>query len=301
MNKKILIIGSCGFIGKHLCSYFKTLGYKVFGADIIIKEEKDYFILNAENANFLHLFISNTFEICINASGAANVNLSFNYPQLDFNLNTSNVLHILDAIRTHNPDCKFINFSSAAVYGNPNLLPIKEDSKLSPISPYGFHKMYSEFICKEFYDLYNIKTISLRVFSVYGEGLKKQIFWDLHNKIINTENNEIIIFGNGSESRDFIYINDLLEAVYLILLNLKFEGQQVNIANGEEIFINDAVGKFIELNNKKIDVKYDNKGLSGNPKNWIADISVIKSIGYEKKFDLNKGLTNYINWLNEQD
>lgn len=301
MNKKILIIGSCGFIGKHLCSYFKTLGYKVFGADIIIKEEKDYFILNAENANFLHLFISNTFEICINASGAANVNLSFNYPQLDFNLNTSNVLHILDAIRTHNPDCKFINFSSAAVYGNPNLLPIKEDSKLSPISPYGFHKMYSEFICKEFYDLYNIKTISLRVFSVYGEGLKKQIFWDLHNKIINTENNEIIIFGNGSESRDFIYINDLLEAVYLILLNLKFEGQQVNIANGEEIFINDAVGKFIELHNRKIGVKYDNKGLSGNPKNWIADISVIKSIGYEKKFDLNKGLTNYINWLNEQD
>jgi UDP-glucose 4-epimerase len=301
MDKKILIIGSCGFIGKHLCGYFKTLGYKVFSADIIIKEEKDYFILTAENANFFHLFMANTFDICINASGAANVNLSFNYPQLDFNLNASNVLNILDAIRTHNPDCKFVNFSSAAVYGNPSLLPIKEDCKLSPISPYGYHKMYSEFICKEFYDLYNIKTISLRVFSVYGEGLKKQIFWDLHNKIINSNNNEIIIFGNGSESRDFIYINDLLEALYLILLNLKFEGQQVNIANGEEIYINVAVEKYIELHNKNINVKYDNKGLSGNPKNWIADISVIKSIGYEKKFDLNKGLTNYINWLNEQN
>jgi dTDP-glucose 4,6-dehydratase/UDP-glucose 4-epimerase len=300
MDKKILIIGSCGFIGKHLCKYFKTLGYKVFCADIIIKEEKDYFILNSENTNFVHLFMANTYEICINASGAANVNLSFNYPQLDFNLNTSNVLHILVAIQTHNPDCKFVNFSSAAVYGDPNLLPIREHSKLSPISPYGYHKMYSEFICKEFYDLYNVKTISLRVFSVYGEGLKKQIFWDLHDKIINSDNNEILILGNGSESRDFIYINDLLEALKLIIFNLKFEGQQVNIANGEEIFIKDAVEKFIGLHNKKINVKYDNKGLSGNPKNWIADISVIKNIGYEKKFDLNNGLTNYINWLNEE-
>lgn len=299
--KKFLIIGSCGFIGNHISEYFKNLGHDVYTADILIKKEQNYFILNSESSNFSDLFNLIKFDVCINASGAANVNLSFDYPELDFNLNTSNVYKLLTAIKTYNPNCKFINFSSAAVYGDPKILPIKESFAPSPISPYGFHKYYSEIICEEFFNIYNIQTISLRVFSVYGEGLKKQLFWDLHKKIENSKNQQISILGSGKESRDFIYIHDLLQVLNLIITNLNFLGQRVNVANGEEIFINDAVELFIKIFNKPIQVNYDNHGLVGNPKNWIADISLLKQLGYIKRSNLSDGLTNYINWLNENN
>lgn len=299
--KKFLIIGSGGFIGNHISLYFKNLGYDVYTADILIKEEPNYFILNSESSNFSDLFNLIKFDVCINASGAANVNLSFEYPELDFNLNTTNVYKLLSAIRTYNPNCKFINFSSAAVYGDPKILPIKESFSPRPISPYGFHKHYSEIICEEFFNIYKIQTISLRVFSVYGEGLKKQLFWDLHKKIKNSNNLQISILGNGKESRDFIYINDLLQVLNLIITKLNFQGQRINVANGEEILISDAVEMFIKIVKKPIQINYDNEGLVGNPKNWIADISILKQLGYIKKYNLSDGLTNYINWLNENN
>ena len=111
---------------------------------------------------------------------------SFKDPLFDFNLNVFNVFKILEAIKLFNDKCKFVNLSSAAVYGNPDILPIIETSTILPISPYGFHKSISETIVKEYYSVYKIQSISLRVFSVYGEYLKKQLFWDLYNKILNS-------------------------------------------------------------------------------------------------------------------
>ena len=94
-------------------------------------------------------------------------------------LNVSNVFKQLDAIRKFQPGCKYINLSSAAVYGNPESLPISEDHHLDPISPYGNHKKMAEEVCADFYTNYRIPTCSLRIFSAYGAGLQKQLFWDL--------------------------------------------------------------------------------------------------------------------------
>jgi dTDP-glucose 4,6-dehydratase/UDP-glucose 4-epimerase len=209
-ENKILIIGSNGFIGSNAEKFFSKRGYDVYSSDIQNSINKKYFKFDSNNPNFEILFNSIKFDFCINATGAANVSNSFNNPLIDFNLNVFNVIKILDAIRLYNPTCKFINFSSAAVYGNPILLPIKEDDTLQPISPYGFHKMYSEKICEEYYKLFQIKTVSLRLFSVFGENLKKQIFWDLYTKVIETNNDLITLNGEGNESRDFIYIFDFI-------------------------------------------------------------------------------------------
>lgn len=297
MNENILIIGSEGFIGKNATAFFKNLEYNVYGADVFDISLDNYFIVDDVSADFTTIFSEIKFDICINMSGAANVSHSLQEPFFDFKLNVVNVIKILDAIRLFSPVCKFINFSSAAVYGNPMILPIKEESSTCPISPYGYHKFYSENILKEYYEIYKIPTLSLRVFSVYGEGLKKQLFWDLNNKFKSNFNNEIVLSGDGSETRDFIYIKDLLKAVVLIINKIKFEGQKINIANGEEIKISDAVNIFRYLIKSNAQIEYNNEVREGDPKNWKADISIIKTLGYKPDFSMKMGLQNYIKWL----
>lgn len=296
----ILILGSEGFIGSNAVKFFKKKGYKVTCADIILKEEDDYILINPELPSFSSVFLNSSYDVCLNATGAANVQLSFAHPGFDFILNTANVYSILDSIRLYNSNCKFINLSSAAVYGNPPVLPVVENTITKPLSPYGFHKLYSEQICKEFNALYDIETISLRIFSAYGENLKKQLFWDL-NKKINNSNGVIELFGTGKETRDFIYIQDLLEAVSLVIIKANFDGGVINIGSGIESTIEEAVKIFIKCLNIKVTTDFMGNTKKGDPLNWRADISFLKSIGFQPYFNLEQGLKNYVKWLEEKE
>ena len=297
MNNKLLIIGSEGFIGKNAMLFFEEQGYDVYGADIFTREGNKYFLLDGEKSDFQKIFMQQRFQLCINASGMANVGLSFEDPIRDFSSNVSNVLNMLESIKKYNPECKFINFSSAAVYGNPESLPTKENSRIHPLSPYGYHKYFSEQICRGYHHLHKLSTLSLRVFSAYGRGLKKQLFWDIYNKVKQSTNNEITVSGDGTESRDFIYILDLLHAIHKLIDKIEFQGQAINVANGEEILIKNAIGTFINKIGPGMRVRFDNTTREGYPKNWKADISILKSVGYESQYGLERGLGIYVDWL----
>jgi len=295
--KHILIIGSKGFIGQQLKKYLENQQLEIWGADIIndYNETDHYFIIDASNADFHHIFEKQQFDICINCSGAASVPDSLQHPLRDYNLNTVNVFKLLEAIKTYQPTCKFINLSSAAVYGNPTKLPIKENAALNPVSPYGIHKLMSEQICDEYYRFFKISTCSLRIFSAYGEGLKKQLFWDLYQKA--KTNKEIILYGTGRESRDFIYIKDLLQAIHVVAMKSDFNGQVINVANGEEVFIEDCVRIFYEFFDKKIEYKFSGEGRKGDPNNWVSDSSELQKLGYKRQFNLTEGLYNFYQWI----
>ena len=294
---KILIIGSRGFIGHHLFSYFSEKNNEVWGSDVVddyINKER-YFLINATDSDYSSVFHSAEYDLCVNCSGAANVPDSLKNPLRDYYLNTVNVFKILEAIRKFQPSCKFINLSSAAVYGNPKQMPVIEDVRPDPISPYGFHKLQAEQVCKEFYDFYKIRTCSLRIFSVYGPGLKKQLFWDLYQKAQSSYN--VKLFGTGDESRDFIYIADLAKAVELIINNHVFNGESVNIANGLEVRIIEAVSVFYNHFPFPVNFSFTGEIRHGDPLNWCADIRKLRSVGYKPSVNLNDGLSNYFNWL----
>lgn len=293
---KILIIGSKGFIGSHAVKYFQKQGYEVWGCDVMVDYVAErYFLIDTTNADFHTILEHNTFDVCLNCSGAASVPDSLKNPIRDYQLNTVNVYTILDAIRLYQPACKFINLSSAAVYGNPSVLPIKETSNLRPLSPYGWHKLQAEQICQEFYSFYKIPTCSLRIFSAYGEGLKKQLFWDLAQKI--QVNNTINLFGTGEESRDFIHVSDLIRAIDIIISKSNFNGEQINVANGEEIPIKEVVACFYNNWNEKIDYLFSGQERKGDPNNWVADISILKSMGYKSEVTVQEGLRKYYEWI----
>lgn len=295
---KILIIGSKGFIGKHCFDYFAKSGHHVHGCDVVSDyNQVNYHIIDASNSDFSAIFRKQCFDVCINCSGAASVPQSFVNPQRDYILNVLNVYKLLDAIKENNQQCKFINISSAAVYGNPNYLPIDEKHPLNPLSPYGSHKLQAENICKEFTQFWGIQTCSLRIFSAYGPGLEKQLFWDIAQKVIN--NKPFILFGTGNESRDFIYIDDILQAIAIIVNKADFKANIFNLASGKEYKINDIVSLFITILNSNIQYNFEGNIRTGDPLNWCADISIIQSLGFTTTTSIEKGLTKYCKWLEE--
>ncbi|WP_296623724.1 NAD(P)-dependent oxidoreductase [Marivirga sp.] len=293
---KILIIGSKGFIGSHAFSFFNSLDYNVFGCDVVVDyNDPKYFQVDASNSDFTEIFRKTEFNICINCSGAASVPDSMQRPQRDFQLNVVNVAKLLETIRNYSPLCKFLNLSSAAVYGNPPMLPINESAPMQPISPYGLHKEMAEQLCAEYHDYFNINTCNLRIFSAYGPGLKKQLFWDLYQK--SKSNIHLELFGTGEETRDFIFIDDIIIAIDIVVRVGEFNGEVLNLASGREVRISDAVKLFFEALKWDGTYSFQGEGREGDPKRWCADISELKNLGFEVKYELKTGLIKYIEWL----
>ena len=294
---KILIIGCKGFIGSHCVEYYQTKGFEVFQADVDASEETNYYKIESQNSDFSLLFQERQFNVCINASGSAHVGFSFENPTKDFELNVVNVQKILVAVRDYNPNCKFINFSSAAVYGNPAELPIKETHECKPLSPYGFHKLQSELLLTEYFNFFGLKTCSLRVFSAYGPKLKKQLFWDLYQKII--QDDDIFLFGTGNETRDFIYIEDLMQILDLVIQHSPFQGSIYNVASQVETSIAEAAKVFLNEYSTDKKVVFNGKVKIGDPNNWLADTEILTNYGFKPQYNISSGLKKYVEWLQE--
>ena len=297
-NHSILIIGANGFIGNHLTNALSHDNH-VYRCDITEGfSQHNYFRVDALNPDYYKIFKNNTFDYCINCSGAANVAESLTDPQHDFDLNVRNVMLILTAIRRCNLNCKLINISSAAVYGNPNILPVQTSALPTPISPYGYHKWMSEILIEEFAKLLGVKACSLRIFSAYGNGQRKMLLWDLFQKI-NNKQQDIQLFGTGMESRDYIHIHDIVQQIKLVMQYGSFIGEVHNIANGKEVFIKDIAALFEEYMQLDQKIKFTGAVRQGDPLNWRADITQILEWGYEQSVSIESGVKMYIEWFKE--
>jgi len=296
---KLLIVGCKGFLGSHVMDAFVE-SYDAWGCDVHTNyNEKRFFLINSSSVDFLSLFRQHKFDLCINCSGAASVPDSLKNPQLDFEWNVRNVQLLLEAIRREAPACKLINLSSAAVYGNPQNLPVQEIEPLKPMSPYGFHKMLSEQICTSYSQFFQIQVCNLRIFSAYGPRLKKQILWDLFLK--SKQASAIELFGTGNETRDFIYVDDIIRAIECVIEKGCFSADIYNVASGHAASIKKVSEIFLKMINWNGVIRFSNNIRPGDPVFWQADINKLKDLGFVPKIALEEGIQRYTEWLKSSE
>lgn len=296
---KILILGSEGFIGSAAVRYFIQQGAEVTGCDLFeapaIPGNYRYQKLSRLSPELDEVLGLQQFDVFINAAGSGNVSYSVTHPFIDFEANTLDVYRILDAIRRLQTSCKYIQLSSAAVYGNPVELPVKETAACQPVSPYGYHKLMAELVCREFYELYNVPVAIIRPFSVYGPGLRKQLFWDLFRKYKSGQS-PVEVWGTGNESRDFIFIEDLMRCIHIIIDRSPFNCSVYNAGSEKEITIRDAVTMLFSNLDPSATVLFNQQVREGDPLNWRSSAISIKEIGFSVETEFEQGIKKLAEW-----
>jgi len=216
------------------------------------------------------------------------------------NTNINGTLNVLLAAKDNSVK-KVIYASSSSVYGDTPTLPKKEEMMPSPLSPYAVSKLAGEYYCQVFSNVYNLPTVSLRYFNVYGPRQDPNSeYAAVIPKFVKSiiENKQPVIFGDGKQTRDFSYIDDVVNA-NILAAESKAIGV-FNIACGKRITIKSLAETIMKLTGKKLKIKYD-KPRPGDIMHSLADITKAKkSFNYKPEFNIEKGLKETIKWFTKQ-
>lgn len=277
-NKKILIIGGYGFIGKNLYKKLKkTNQVSRFGKTDIKTKKINLKNLKTKKYNF---------EIIFYCAGSGTVSLSNRNPREDYYRNVVSVKETLRYINffPKKPDLIFI--SSAAVYGNS----IKKNF-LRPISNYGKNKLLAEKAIIEFSKRKKIKSIVLRFFSIYGPGLKKQLIWDAINKF---KKKDFTFYGTGNETRSWMFIDDAIKLMLYSYNQLSLKPRILNLSSGENIKVKVILNKLLKNMKLKNKIIFNKRSLKGNPTYLAYPNNISKKLGLKKFIKIDEGLKNYV-------
>ncbi|CAD72672.1 NAD-dependent epimerase/dehydratase family protein [Rhodopirellula baltica] len=293
--RTVLITGASGFLGSLITSRFASEGWKVLAFGRYgprAKPEAAEYEMTACNLpdELLEDAVRRERpDVCVHCAGNANPRLSMTDPLHDYENGPQLTAWLLDAFRRHSNNTRFVFLSSAAVYGNPKTLPISEKSVVEPLSPYGFNKFHCESLLSSYRNIYGLSTSSVRIFSAYGPGLRRQVIWDLLTKVVSRK--VIEVSGTGDESRDFVYGEDAAQAIYRIA-TLQLEPAPVyNLASGQETSIKTALELICETTGRNPEIKFDGRNAPGMPLNWRADIDLISKTGWRAETSLRAGIT----------
>jgi len=312
-NSSFLVTGGAGFIGSNLVEKILNLGYKVRVLDNFSTGRKRNIEEFLDNSNFV-LIEGDIRELvtCQQACSAVNYILhqaalcsvprSINDPRTTNDVNITGTLNMLIAARD-NKVKKFIYASSSSVYGDEPNLPKIEDRIGKPLSPYAITKKVNELYARNFYELYKLPVIGLRYFNIFGkkqdcDSVYAAVIPIFIKKLLNKE--APTINGDGKQSRDFTYIENVVEANLKACLSDKEAlGEVFNIAYGGRVYLNDLYWKICKLLEVDIQPIY---GLerAGEIKHSNADISKAENIlGYHPEYDVDRGLEKAIEWYKE--
>lgn len=300
----VLITGAGGFLGRYAVREFAAQGWRVVGLDDLPPENAptppgaSYVRMQLPDAAFLDLLRHEQPRAVVHCAGRASVPLSLTDPGADFRGNTVLTFEVLDALRRAAPACRFLLLSSAAVYGEPATLPVAESHHLAPLSPYGFHKRQCELLCEEFARIYGIPAMSLRIFSAYGPGLRRQVVWDMCERLLTT--GALRLSGTGEESRDFIHASDVARALVFLASEQGTPGESYNLASGHEITIRALAHLVIQALHLQAEPTFDGVTRAGDPRNWRADTSRLAHLGFTPSVSLEQGVRTVAAWASAE-
>jgi UDP-glucose 4-epimerase len=305
-NKKVAITGGCGFIGANLVyALYKDNDVMVVDdistgkleniEDLIRNQEITLVKGDIRDLELLKKTFSNT-DFVFHLASIPSVIMSVKEPELTNEVNVTGTMNVLIAAK-ENGVKKVIFASSAAVYGNIPTVPLNEDMSPHPDSPYGAQKLGGEHYLRVFYEIYGIPTTSLRFFNVFGPKQNPSSEYSpVIPKFINNlkKNTPPVIFGDGKQTRDFIFVEDVVTANIMAAENDASNGKSINIACGMETTVNDLAQKIKDIMGKDIELEHS-EPKEGEIIRSFADITKAKTfLDFTPKFSLENGIKTTI-------
>tara|TARA_B100001250_G_scaffold408274_1_gene430401 strand:+ start:231 stop:1193 length:963 start_codon:yes stop_codon:yes gene_type:complete len=311
-NKNCLVTGGAGFIGSNLSRHLAKLGAKVVVIDNFSTGRKQNTLhFQKEGIKLINSDISDQLntakyfseiDFVFHQAAVPSVPKSIAEPMLTNNSNVKGTLSVLENSRLNNVK-KVVYAASSSAYGDTEILPKSESMSPSPLSPYAVQKIAGEMYCKTYFDNFDLRTTSLRYFNVYGPYQDPNSEYSAVIPIFikkALENKLITIFGDGTTSRDFTFIDDVIQANLRAAISTKSDGHVINVAYGDSFTLTELANKIIEDVGSNSDIEYS-EFRKGDVLHSLADLSKTKDlIAYSPLFSLSKGLTRTIEFYKKQ-
>lgn len=306
---KVVVTGGAGFIGSHIVEHWINEGTDVH----VIDNLRSGFLSNIEifpKAVFHNGSITDrdlVFKVLKGAhyvfhlAAFVSVPESFEKPQECFEINVDGLINVLDAAKEFGAK-KIVLSSSAAIYGDNHSLPKTTDMKPSPKSPYGITKLDGEYYLNMYREMFNMGTISLRYFNVFGPRQNPESQYAAAVPIFISKavkNEPLTIYGDGTQTRDFIFVKDVVKANVLAATNHQANGV-FNVAAGRAISINEIAKFILEETRSNSEIIYE-KERAGDIKHSLASIEETgKQLDFSPSYDFMSGLKETIKYFVEQ-
>jgi UDP-glucose 4-epimerase len=313
--KSVLVTGGAGFIGSHLVRELLENNEHVVVIDDLSMGDVDnlpeHENLTFEKAdisvkeNITSLFSKYTFKKVFHLGAVASVAASVEDPLHTHQTNLEATLYLLEETKNQIETVeRFVFASSAAVYGDEPSLPKREESPIQPLTPYAIDKYASEQYVLAYNRLYNLPTSAVRFFNVFGVRQNPSspysgvvsILTDKFKKLSAGEDAVFQLFGDGKQTRDFVYVKDVIQALLLVSTSEQSLGRVFNVGTGQSTSLLELIGLYEEITGEKLEIK-QLEPRSGDIEESVSDIASLKSIGYQTEYSMKTGLLEY--WKEE--
>jgi UDP-glucose 4-epimerase len=297
MQRSAIITGAGGFLAGHCAAAFDEAGWRAIGigrSDPNRQAERlaAFYASDLGDAQRIaSLLEQHAPDALVHLAAPASVPQSLRHPGADFRGHVDPMVNVLEAVRLAAVPTRVVLVSSAAVYGDPESLPVPEDAPLTPISPYGFHKLHQELLLREYVQLHGVNGCVARVFSTYGENLRRLAIWEMTRRALAGHHD---VLGSGQETRDYLYAGDVGRALVVIAGNAT--GGAINVASGEEVSMREVAEKVYEAAGIRDKPHFTGETMRGSPSHWRADVTRLNDLGFASPA-WSRGLYQTVRWI----
>lgn len=300
--KIALVTGASGAIGRNVSLTLAQHNWQVIGVGHgnLRREEQlacglsQWFVGDVNLATLQAIKLSP--KLIVHCAGSGSVGASYADPHSDFVRSVSTTMAVLEYIRINCPNAKLVYPSSAAVYGAAEQFPISVTANLNPASPYGIHKKIAEDLILEYSKYFKLKCAIVRLFSIYGEGFRKQLLWDACKRI---SSNEALFYGTGDETRDWLHVTDASELLLCAGEHADYNCPIFNGAAGKAVTVREIISELIELMRSTVEPVFCGSHKQGDPVHYLADVQRTLELNWMPQISLRDGLIRYVNWFNK--
>jgi len=304
MQKKVLVTGGLGFLGRAVARLFSARGHTVLGlghgqCTASAARSLGYTAwFEGELSSACLAALPRAFDVVVHCAANSSVAYSLDHPLEAFRSTVQGTAELLDHLRQTSPGALLLFPSSAAVYGAADDRPLVETDTPNPVSPYGFYKRMTEELLDCYAQYHGIRVASVRFFSIYGPGLRKQLLWDAANRLLSGAS-PAVFWGTGEETRDWIHVNDAASLINHLADSSKGPYLVVNGASGKRVTVSDVLHQMRDALGSRVEIEFNGKIKPGDPRFYDADVSRLQQIGWQPSVSLADGLADHARWVHQ--